>query len=381
MNRLLYFALLLTVPCVSVAQDGWSQPISDPLPRRGWFGVALGTNDAGSVIVTSVQPGSTAAEMSIEAGDIVRTVDGVAMRTPADVIAAIGGTHRAGDRVTLGIARASQERSVAATLKPFPVERVLGSDVEYGSVALESGAHLRTIMTVPMGISRQAPAVFVLQGGGCSSVDQPLVTPIGTVQTIHAVAAAGFVTLRVDKSGVGDSEGPPCATIGYREELDGYRAALQALRGHPAVDRDRIFLVGISLGGVFAPILANETPVAGISAWGTIAFAPGPYPGRSERFFQEFAAVDVLAHWAKIDVPVQVLHGEYDEVSLREWSEMIVATVNAAQPGRVDYREFPGLDHCSTRHETREESVGRCGAGEFVADPDDAIVAFLNAHS
>jgi dienelactone hydrolase len=90
-------------------------------------------------------------------------------------------------------------------------------------------------------------------------------------------------------------ERPPCATIGCREELDGYRAALQALREHPTVDRDRIFLVGISLGGVFAPILANETPVAGISAWGTIAFAPGPYPGRSERFFQEFAAVDVLA--------------------------------------------------------------------------------------
>jgi pimeloyl-ACP methyl ester carboxylesterase len=132
---------------------------------------------------------------------------------------------------------------------------------------------------------------------------------------------------------------------------------------------------------VFAPILANETPVAGISAWGTIAFAPGPYPGRSERFFEEFAAVDVLAHWAKVDVPVQVLHGEYDEVSMREWSETIVATVNAAHPGRVEYREFPGLDHCSTRHPTREESVGRCGTGELIADPDDAIVAFLQAHS
>jgi hypothetical protein len=41
---------------------------------------------------------------------------------------------------------------------------------------------------------------------------------------------------------------------------------------------------------------------------------------------------------------------------------MIVATVNAAKPGGVEYREFPELDHCSTRHETRDESVGRCGA-------------------
>ena len=381
MNGVPHAASLLAVLCVAVAQSGSSLPSGDPLPRRGWFGVALGANETGNVIVTSVQPGTTAEEMGMERNDVVRSVDGRPIQRPADVIAAIGGTHRAGDRVTLEVARAGVARSLSATLKPFPTERVPGSDVEYGSVALESGVRLRTIVTVPTGISAPAPAVFVLQGGGCSSLDQPLAMPIGVVQTIHTIAASGFVTLRVDKSGLGDSEGPPCATIGYREELDGYRAALQALRSHAAVDRSRIFLVGISLGGVFAPILANETPVAGISAWGTIAFAPRPYPGRSERFFAEFAFVDVLAHWAKVDVPVQVLHGEYDDVSIREWSETIVATISAAHPGRVEYREFPQLDHCATRHATREESVGRCGAGEVVADPDDAIVAFLTAHS
>jgi pimeloyl-ACP methyl ester carboxylesterase len=303
------------------------------------------------------------------------------MQTPAEVIAAIGGTHRSGDRVALEVARGGVPRHLAATLKPFPAERVPGSSVEYGSVTLGSGVRLRTIVTVPTGASAKAPAVFALQGGGCSSLDQPLAMPIGVVRTIHAIAVAGFVTLRVDKSGLGDSEGPPCAEIGYREELDGYRAALRALRAHAAVDRNRVFLVGISLGGVFAPILANETPVTGISAWGTIAFAPGRYPGRSERFFEEFASVDVLAHWASIDAPVQVLRGELDEVSTSEWSERIVATIDAAHPGRAEYREFPGLDHCSTRHATREASVGRCGAGTFVADPDDAIVAFLEANS
>ena len=152
MNRAPHAALFLAVLGVSVAQSGWSQPASDPLPRRGWFGVALGTSDGGNLIVTSVQPGTTAAEVGIEAGDVVRAVDGAAMQTPADVITAIGGTHRAGDRVTLEIARAGVERSVAATLKPLPAERVPGSDVEYGSVALESGVRLRTIVTVPTGL-------------------------------------------------------------------------------------------------------------------------------------------------------------------------------------------------------------------------------------
>ena len=43
--------------------------------------------------------------------------------------------------------------------------------------------------------------------------------------------------MRVDKPGAGDSEGPPCAEIGYREELAGYRAALRALLANPAAVR------------------------------------------------------------------------------------------------------------------------------------------------
>jgi S1-C subfamily serine protease len=70
MNSVPHAALLLAVLCVSVAQSSWSQPSNDPLPRRGWFGVALDTNDAGNVVVTSVQPDTTAAEMGIEAGDV-----------------------------------------------------------------------------------------------------------------------------------------------------------------------------------------------------------------------------------------------------------------------------------------------------------------------
>lgn len=373
-------ALLAAISCVWAAQSGWGQlSSSEPLPRRGQFGVALGTNDTGDVLVTAVQPGTTAADTGIEPGDVVRTVDGIEMRAPEDVVAAIG-AHRGGERIELQIARAGAVRRFVATLKPFPSERIAGAEVVYGSVALNRRTRLRTIMTVPTGLAGPAPAVLVLQGGGCGSIDQPIGPPLGVVATTHAIASNGFVTLRVEKSGVGESEGPPCAEIGYRAELDGYRAALRALRARAAVDRERVFIVGISLGGVFAPVLANEMPVAGISVFGTLAIAPSPYPGRSERFFEEIGALDVLAEWARIAVPVQVLRAEYDEVTTREWAEMIAAAVNATHPGGAELSELDGLDHCATRHATREESVGRCGAGQAVPDLHDAVLTFLKAH-
>jgi hypothetical protein len=46
---------------------------------------------------------------------------------------------------------------------------------------------------------------------------------------------------------------------------------------------------------VFAPALAREKAVRGIVVFGTLATRPPAYPGRSERFFTEFDAVDVPA--------------------------------------------------------------------------------------
>jgi pimeloyl-ACP methyl ester carboxylesterase len=102
---------------------------------------------------------------------------------------------------------------------------------------------------------------MIVQGGGCGSIDNPLAGDVGPNALIWRIAGQGYVTTRVDKSGVGDSQGPPCEQIGYTQEREGYQATLEALRRDPRVDPSRVFLLGISLGGVFAPILAAETPV------------------------------------------------------------------------------------------------------------------------
>jgi dienelactone hydrolase len=251
--------------------------------------------------------------------------------------------------------------------------------VHYGSVVAMERVRLRTIVSIPAGtLDRRFPAVLLIQGGGCGSIDSPFNVAVAQPGLIHAIGSKGLVTMRVEKSGVGDSEGPPCASIGYDEELAGYRAALKALQSHPAVDPQRIYLVGISLGGVFAPLLAAETRVAGISVYGALAAPPPPYPGRSDRFFQEFAAVDVAAAWTKTATRVQILHGEYDADPLTtEAPKRILAILERSGAGPVQHREFAGLDHCWTRHASFEASRDKCGQGEITSILEDAILAFL----
>jgi dienelactone hydrolase len=264
-------------------------------------------------------------------------------------------------------------------LGSLPREMMPGVTFEYGAVTLPDGSRLRTIVSVPSGNLSRRPAVMLVPGGGCGSIDTPLSPDVAQPGLMRVLAARGYVTLRVEKSGVGDSRGPACDAIGYIQELDGYRAALSALKQHPSVDLDRVFLLGISLGGVFAPILANESPVRGIIVYGTLAAPPSPYPGRSDRFFRELAPVDVAGAWSSVSSRVLVLRGEFDEVAVAADHERIAALVNARHAGRATHTELSGLDHCWTRHASMEESRGHCGSGRPDTTLSETILRFLQS--
>jgi len=373
--------LIVAVLCLVASPAGHAQSDreADPLPRRGALGVALGVDNAGAVLVTSVQDASTAAEIGIMAKDVIQAIDGVIVRTPADVIAAVR-THVRGRNIAIDFVRHDSPQHREGMLKPLMQEKLAGAEMEYGSVPV-IGARLRTIVSIPSNLAGRAPAVLLVQGGGCGSIDTPQSPDIAQPGLMRVIGMNGFVTMRVDKSGTGDSEGPPCDSIGYEEELAGYRAALRALKAHRAVDPKRVFLLGLSLGGVFAPVLANESAVAGIVAYGTLASAPPTYPGRSERFFREFAAVDIPAAWAKVDARVLVMHGTYDEGTTADAHDKIARIVNAEHPGRAEHRELDRLDHCWSRHETLEASREHCGMGVETTDLSAATLAFLNARS
>jgi dienelactone hydrolase len=366
----------LTASLCLVSVIGFAQaPDRGDLPRRAWFGVALAPHESGAV-VTAVVDGSSAAADGIRVGDVIRAVDGVAPRSPDDVVAAVV-RHAAGETAVIDMVREGVAQKRSVVLRSFPRETMVGVTFEYGAVGLPDGSRLRTILSVPERRESRLPAVLLLQGGGCGSVDTPMAADVGQSGLVRTIAARGFVTMRVDKSGLGDSQGPPCTEIGYAQERDGYRAALAALKRHPSVDPDRVYLLGISLGGVFAPLVASESRVRGVVVYGTLVTPPAGYPGRSNRFFREFASVDVAAAWSAVDARVLVLRGEFDETARESDHARIAAIVNARRPGAAIHRELRGLDHGWTRHDTMDKSRGNAGKGDAVTTLPDAILEFL----
>ncbi|HJU65645.1 MAG TPA: alpha/beta fold hydrolase, partial [Gemmatimonadaceae bacterium] len=93
----------------------------------------------------------------------------------------------------------------------------------------------------------------------------------GFAHTLRDIASSsGMMLVRVEKPGLGDSEGPDCRDGALEEEMAAYRATLRELRAMPDVDTARIYLLGGSLGGALAPVLAAEDPrgIAGVISAG-----------------------------------------------------------------------------------------------------------------
>src|SRR5512135_178252 len=144
-----------------------------------------------------------------------------------------------------------------------PRESYPGVEVLYDAVSDAQGHRLRLVVSRPAGGPGRYPAIFVVGWLSCDSVEAPRDTRDASGRVFQALAVLpGFVTVRLDKPGVGDSEGV-CRETDFATELAGYRAAFRGLARYDFIDPDRVFLLGISNGGGIAPLVAGDAPVRG----------------------------------------------------------------------------------------------------------------------
>ena len=159
---------------------------------------------------------------------------------------------------TLTPPRAPPVRATASRTYPFDVEeaRYGSGSVELAGLVLiprvrklvgKSGSPLRD---VPM----EVPAAVFLHGSGDSDRDN-----VWAFTIAQHVARAGFVTLLPDKRGSGASRGD-WRTAGLDDLAGDALSAVEFLRRDPRVDPARIGLVGLSQGGVIAPLAAARAP-------------------------------------------------------------------------------------------------------------------------
>ena len=245
-----------------------------PLPRRaGPLGVALTPGPEGRLQVSRVQPGMPAERAGVPAGAVIQAVNGQDIRNREQLSAAMQRV-KAGETVKLSLKSGDGPVTTVDVQTEAASEQLADSTVSYGSVRVPAGYRLRTIVTEPkdspLAKDGKLPAFMYVSGIICDTVDRPTQPDAPDTRIVHAMADAGFVTMRVDKPGVGDSEGPPCSEIDLQTELAGYTAALKQLAAMPGVDPSRIYVFGHSMGGVLAPYMAKEVPVRGTIVYGTI---------------------------------------------------------------------------------------------------------------
>jgi predicted enzyme related to lactoylglutathione lyase len=131
-------------------------------------------------------------------------------------------------------------------------------DVIYDSVIAPDGNRLRTIITKPHEAKAKLPVIFVAGWLSCDSVEAPPDTKDATGLVFQGRARLPqFSLFRVDKQGVGDSDGN-CEETDFESELGGYRAAFRALKNYDFIDSKRVYMLGISNGGGFAPLVPES---------------------------------------------------------------------------------------------------------------------------
>lgn len=241
--------------------------VFDALARRAYAGVRVVKADSG-LRVESIDVSAALGRAGVEAGDVLVTAGGVALDDDATLKGVIRGL-RAGDSLRLRVSRAGSVREVTVALDAWPVESYPGATVSLGSVARD-GYRLRTIAVAPR-VAGACPAVFFVQGYSCATVERPdmIASHDGLRALIGAMVGEGYAVWRVEKRGVGDSEGEPCTTQGFVDEHEDFGAALASMLAHPSVDRSRVVIFGHSLGATHAPALAARFPeVRGLVVYG-----------------------------------------------------------------------------------------------------------------
>lgn len=388
------------------------------LARHALFGAAAMQRQAG-VTLTVVSEGGPAYAAGLRPGDVIEKLGQRPIVKTADFYTAVHDAS-AGAAIDVTFVRDGAQQHAVVKLGTAPDEADSGVRTLYNGVTVDNSLR-RTIVTLPGSVKDKLPAVLVVGGIGCYTVDNATNRNDAYLHLAHDLSRAGYVVMRLEKSGVGDSQGPPCAKVDFEAERRGYEAALQSLASNALVDPKRVYLFGHSIGSVLAPQLAATNRVAGVivaeavgrdwpeyeirnlrrqleldgttpgdvdlalteksrcmqmllfdnepeaqieSAWPRCKVHNGVYPV-DPWYVRQVARLNIIEPWALVNVPVLAIYGTADVVTERADHERIVAVVNAAHPGSASFVAIEDMSHLL----------------EVASSPKDASAAYVNGTS
>lgn len=417
-------------------------PMVDDLPRRGALGVSFALVDPARRIelklpgneglaATSVVPGLTGDKAGVKPGDIILAID----QQPAIPGGSVGEYLRNipnGQKLTFKVLREGKPIELSSAFVEKPRDPGTANySVSYSHI-VSHGHKMRTIITTPKKPGKH-PALFFIQGFSPVSYDFTLSTSTGDVSSLdgpilHEFAENGFVVVRVEKPGVGDSEGGPFAELDYKTEIDIYLQTLKMIKSHAAVDPDNVFIFGHSMGGSFGPMIACEIPVKGLVVYGVAArtwheylldtlrwqgiagggsyidadnevrigarvisqiffenktaedvkkshpelaayvdalMPGGKFNGKTLEFWRQLGQINFASYWSKVNARVLAVRGASDFVTYDVDHKLIADIVNKAKPGKGESMTLPNSDHLFHNFPNELEAVRGYSRGKF----------------
>lgn len=432
------YIVLLLLGALFVLTPGLASS-ADDLLRQSDLGASLRapTGGVAGAAVGSVAEDSAAQVAGLQEGDRVLEIDGVLLADPTTFQTALRAV-REGDRPVFTVVRGERVFETTLEAPPRVREEVEGIDITYGSVLTARGYRTRILTSRPTGIEGPLPALFLVSWMSCNPVER-LGNRDGISQFLEALSRqSGWVVMRPEKPGVGDSEGPPCREVDFASELAAYRAAFEALRTMDGVDPERIVVLGLSNGGGVAPLVHGDHPVAGyvisggwVKSWfehmieherrrlalsgdspaqvnakmaGTAELytdylirgltpgeavaakphlaplwtdEPGHQYGRPAVFFHQLQDLNLVEAWGRVEAPVLAIYGEHDWIMSKDDHRIIVDLVNARNPGTARFVEIPGMEHSFFRHNDPQSAFDDYWSGEFAEDTVPLVLDWL----
>ena len=412
LKRLLILLLWFSLTCFSTFLK------AQELERRALWQASISApsdNNPGALI-RSINKGSPLAQAGFLQGDLIIRVDGIHI-ADGEIWSDVSYGLRSSSPVIIEVLRNHQLYKAAVNFIALEKESHTGIDTYYEEVTSTYGITHRTIITRPRVEGKQA-AIILIGGLSCSSIEIFPGRQGNWARTIEGlVEKSGMVVMRVEKSGVGDSDGN-CGETDFLMDIAGFRAALASLKSKDYVDSNKIVVYGSSMGSAIAPLLANESGLAGVISDGTFFktwfehmleidrrilqfqgntekeiatklndyFIPlyygmliqnqnykevvDQYPalvkynyhgarhmyGRPVEYYQQLQRYNLAAEWEKVKVPVRILRGTNDWIMSAFDNNMIIEVLK--RNGHQDHilYEYPGLDHWNTIHESAKDS-------------------------
>ncbi len=383
-----------------------------PLPRRVYLGIRMETltDDARNIIglkerfgvlISEVLPNSTAEKAGFKKGDILLSIDTFKVNNPSGLIQYLlkcTDCHK----FNYSLFRDKKILKGQSEFMRFPLEHYTGIEMEYTASESASGKQ-RIIMSKPLK-SGKRPLVVFIGGIGCYSLDSPHDSMRSEIRLLNQLTRAGYICARLEKPGTGDNAGysTPCNQISFAMETESYLASVRALKLRPDIDSNSVFILGHSMGGLFAPLVAEKTNIKGIIAYGTIgsnfidylaktrrtiaeAFAMNPvetdnlikdfctcsfyyfdlnlssaeaaekknvckeylsvFDLRSRAYNSELYAFNIPSVWKNFGGKALLVYGESDYIASKEDHQILVKTINFYHPGNAEYAGIPDTDH------------------------------------